>query len=68
MMTRIWGRDPIGRHIVLAYGLSHGAYDRSIDVQVSHLRHKLKEGPKDPMVIRTVRNGDYIFTRSVRRG
>jgi two-component system OmpR family response regulator len=51
-----------------ARGLSHDAYDRSIDVQVSRLRHKLEDDPKDPSVIRTVRNGGYIFTPSVRRG
>ena len=38
------------------------------DVQVSRLRHKLEEDPKNPVLIRTVRNGGYIFAPDVSRG
>nr|WP_298796636.1 response regulator [uncultured Acetobacter sp.] len=48
-----------------ARGPSHAAYDRSIDVQVSRLRHKLEEDPKNPEIIRTVRNGGYMFASAV---
>ncbi|MEE3626939.1 response regulator [Nitrospirillum sp. BR 11752] len=61
---RVLTRDQL---LDLARGLSHGAYDRSIDVQVSRLRHKLEDDPKNPSLIRTVRNGGYIFTPQVRR-
>jgi len=40
-------------------------YDRSIDIQISRLRHKIEENPKKPMLIKTVRCGGYIFTPQV---
>lgn len=51
----------------LARGQSHDAFDRSIDVQVSRLRRKIEPDSKRPDIIRTVRNGGYIFTASVSR-
>ncbi len=49
-----------------ARGMSYDApYDRSIDVQVSRLRRKLEDDPKNPAIIRTVRNGGYMFTLKV---
>jgi two-component system, OmpR family, response regulator len=62
---RVLTRDQL---LDLARGVSHAAYDRSIDVQVSRLRRKLEVDAKSPSVIRTVRNGGYIFTPAVRRG
>jgi two-component system OmpR family response regulator len=62
---RVLTRDQL---IDLARGSSHVAYDRSIDVQVSRLRHKIEEDPKNPLLIRTVRNGGYLFAVSVSRG
>jgi len=44
------------------------AHDRSIDTLVSRLRHKLAAGSKAPSVIRTVRNGGYVFEAKVTRG
>jgi two-component system OmpR family response regulator len=61
---RVLTRDQL---LDLARGVSHAAYDRSIDVQVSRLRRKLEVDAKSPSLIRTVRNGGYIFTPSVRR-
>ena len=52
----------------LARGTSHEAYDRSIDVQVSRLRHKLEQDPKNPSLIRTIRNAGYLFHPKVERG
>jgi DNA-binding response OmpR family regulator len=51
----------------LARGHCHEAFDRSIDVQVSRLRRKLESDTKRPAMIRTVRNGGYLFTPSVTR-
>jgi two-component system, OmpR family, response regulator len=42
-----------------------GPFDRSIDVQISRLRHKIEEDPKAPVLIKTVRGGGYLFTANV---
>jgi two-component system, OmpR family, response regulator len=52
----------------LARGSGHDAYDRSIDVQVSRLRYKLEQDPKNPSLIRTIRNAGYLFLPKVTRG
>ena len=62
---RVLTRDQL---LDLSRGAAHAAYDRSIDVQVSRLRHKLEADPKSPALIRTVRNGGYIFLPQVTRG
>ncbi len=36
-------------------------FDRSIDVHVSHVRQKLKDDPKEPRWIKTVRGVGYLF-------
>jgi len=54
--------------IDLARGSTHVAYDRSIDVQVSRLRYKLEQDPKNPSLIRTIRNSGYMFLPEVTRG
>jgi two-component system OmpR family response regulator len=61
---RVLTRD---QFIDLARSSSPVAYDRSIDVQVSRLRHKLEVDPKSPELIRTVRNGGYVFAPTVTR-
>ncbi|MEO1638215.1 MAG: response regulator [Pseudomonadota bacterium] len=43
------------------------SFDRTVDVQISRLRTKLGENPRDPRIIKTVRNAGYIFTAEVRR-
>ncbi len=40
-------------------------FDRSIDVQISRLRQKVEDDPKNPQLIKTVRGGGYLFTSSV---
>jgi len=62
---RVLTRDQL---LDLARGRSHAAYDRSIDTLVSRLRHKLEADSKTPSVIRTVRNGGYVFEAKVTRG
>jgi len=43
------------------------AFDRSIDVRVGRLRRKLGDDSKNPQLIKTVRNGGYIFVAKVDR-
>jgi two-component system, OmpR family, response regulator len=40
-------------------------FERSIDVQISRLRHKIEVDPKKPTFIKTVRCGGYLFTPRV---
>lgn len=40
--------------------------DRRIDVQVSRLRQKIESDPKHPILIKTIRNGGYMFTADVK--
>jgi two-component system OmpR family response regulator len=42
-----------------------GPFDRTIDVQVGRLRRKLKDDPKNPVMIKTVRGGGYMLTPPV---
>ena len=41
------------------------AFDRSIDVAVVRLRRKLERDPMQPRLIKTVRNGGYLFAAEV---
>jgi DNA-binding response OmpR family regulator len=45
----------------LARGTAEDAFDRSIDVHVSHLRQKLGDDPKRPRIIKTVRGVGYVL-------
>ncbi|XXT74945.1 response regulator transcription factor [Sorangium sp. So ce726] len=45
----------------LVRGSADEAFDRSIDVHVSHLRKKLGDDPKSPRIIKTVRGIGYVF-------
>jgi two-component system, OmpR family, response regulator len=49
----------------LARGKVEIPFDRKIDMQVSRLRHKIEEDPKNPALIQTVRGGGYVFTAKV---
>ena len=40
-------------------------YDRRIDIQISRLRQKIEADSKKPTLIKTVRNGGYIFTATI---
>jgi two-component system OmpR family response regulator len=44
------------------------AFDRSIDVAVMRLRRKIEIDPAKPEMIKTVRNGGYVFTPDVEGG
>jgi two-component system OmpR family response regulator len=56
---RVLNRDQL---LDITRGRIAGPFDRSIDVQLSRLRKKIEPNPKDPSIIKTVRNGGYIFT------
>jgi two-component system OmpR family response regulator len=49
------------------HGRESGPYDRSVDIQLSRLRRKLEDDPKDPTIIKTVRGGGYMFSLPVVR-
>src|ERR1700722_5157472 len=49
----------------LTRGRAAALFDRSIDIQVSRLRRKIEENPKEPALIQTVRAGGYIFAAEV---
>lgn len=49
----------------LTSGRTPGVFDRSIDNQVSRLRRKIEDDPKEPRIIKTVWGGGYMFTAAV---
>jgi two-component system OmpR family response regulator len=59
---RVLNRDQL---LDIARGRSAAPFDRSIDVQVSRLRRKIEADPETPALIKTVRNGGYLFTPEV---
>jgi two-component system OmpR family response regulator len=59
---RVLNRDQL---LDLARGRSSVAVDRSIDVLVMRLRRKIEVDPQAPVLIKTVRNGGYVFTAEV---
>jgi two-component system, OmpR family, response regulator len=44
-----------------------GPIERSIDVHISRLRQKIERDPRDPILLRTVRLGGYMFAASVEK-
>ena len=56
-------RTPLSREklMVLARGREYGAFDRSLDVQVSRLRKLLEADPANPRYIQTVWGVGYVF-------
>jgi DNA-binding response OmpR family regulator len=62
--NRVLSRDQL---MDACYGNNTPAFDRSIDVCIGRLRKKLQDDPRNPSIIRTVRNGGYIFAARVTR-
>ena len=60
--NRVLNRDQL---IDLMLSRDASPFDRSIDVQVSRLRHRLDEDAKEPAIIKTVRNGGYVLAGQV---
>jgi two-component system OmpR family response regulator len=63
--NRVLSREQL---IELVKGRDWAAYDRAIDTQVGRLRKKLEPDPANPMLVKTVRGGGYIFATSVKPG
>ncbi len=49
----------------MVQGREQGAFDRSVDVQVSRLRRKVEADPNRPALIKTIRNVGYQFCADV---
>src|SRR5512135_47061 len=78
-----WTLDLVARHLVapdgvvvplggnelmdLTLGRDATPLDRSIDVQVSRLRQRLRDDAREPRIIKTVRNGGYVLAATVER-
>jgi two-component system OmpR family response regulator len=63
--NRVLSRDRLSD---LVKGREWAAYDRAIDTQVGRLRKKIEPNPGEPLLIKTVRGGGYVFAASVKRG
>ncbi|CAM3361040.1 response regulator [Paracidovorax anthurii] len=58
MPRRVCSRDQLMEH---ARGRAMESFERSIDLLVSRLRHKLSDDPRAPSLIKTVRGSGYLF-------
>lgn len=56
---RVLNRDQL---LDLTKGRATTIFDRSIDAQISRLRKKIERDHTNPLLIRTVRGGGYVFT------
>ena len=61
---RVLGREAL---MDLTRGRSRETFDRTIDAQVARLRKKIEADPKNPMLVKSVRNVGYVFTGKVDR-
>ena len=61
---RVLNRDQL---LDLTQGREATPFDRSIDVQVSRLRRRLRDDPRDAVLIKTVRNEGYLLAAQVNR-
>jgi two-component system OmpR family response regulator len=51
----------------LTLGREAAPFDRSIDVQLSRLRQRLRDDAREPSIIKTVRNQGYVLAAAVER-
>jgi DNA-binding response OmpR family regulator len=56
---RVLSREQL---LQLVHASGDEAFDRSIDVHVSRLRHKLGDDPRNPRLLKTVRGVGYLLT------
>jgi two-component system phosphate regulon response regulator OmpR len=61
---RVFGREAL---MDLTRGRNWRAFDRTIDAQVARLRKKIEADPKNPMLVKSIRNVGYVFTGKVDR-
>jgi two-component system, OmpR family, phosphate regulon response regulator OmpR len=59
---------PRERLMLLARGEEWAAYERSVDVHISHLRKKLGDDPRTPELIKTVRGVGYVMAKGAEDG
>ena len=59
--NRVLTRDQL---IDLMLSRDAANFDRAIDVQVSRLRHRLREDAREPSIIKTMRGQGYVFAAS----
>lgn len=62
--NRVLSREQL---LALLHHKHHDPFDRSIDIQVSRLRQKLEDNPREPHIIKTVRGGGYLFVPLIHR-
>jgi len=55
---RVLGREQL---LQLLHGSTDDAFDRSIDVVVSRLRHKIEDDPRNPRMLKTIRGAGYLL-------
>lgn len=60
--NRVLNREQL---IDLTQSRDAGPFDRSIDLQVSRLRRRLDDNPKDPAIIKTARGEGYVLAAEV---
>ena len=60
--NRVLNRDQL---VDLTQGKDADPLDRSIDVQVSRLRHRLGDDPREPRLVKTVRGEGYVLAVDV---
>ena len=60
--NRVLSREQL---LDLVYANDAPAFDRSIDVRIGRLRKKLGGNARDSRLIRTIRNGGYMFAAAV---
>jgi DNA-binding response OmpR family regulator len=53
---RVLSRDQLLQEV---HGSNWAAYDRSVDVHISRIRHKIEAEPKEPRLLKTVRGVGY---------
>lgn len=63
-VNHVLNRDQL---LDLTQGRESNVFDRSIDVQVSRLRARLGEDPREPRLIKTVRSEGYVWSVSVEK-
>lgn len=61
--NRVLSRDQL---LDLTQSKEADPFDRSIDVQISRLRHRLGDDAKEPTIIKTVRSEGYVLVKEVR--
>ncbi len=62
--NRVLSRDQM---LEFTQGREANAFDRAIDVQIGRLRRKLGDDPREPRLIKTVRNEGYVLSVPVER-